>query len=169
MENRNFLIKAENILLRPFAAEDENDALEIFLSDEVKKTYMLPDFKSKDEATALFQRIMKMSLDKDRIVYAIARGRKVIGFINEVDKGEDFIELGYVINPAYKNNGYATMALSASIKELKRMGYKTVKAGYFEENIASRRVMEKCGMTQISFTEEIEYRGKIHRCIYFEI
>ena len=48
------------------------------------------------------------------------------------------------------------------------MGFRKVKAGYFEENVASRRVMEKCGMKQLSYTDEIEYRGIVHKCFYYE-
>lgn len=48
------------------------------------------------------------------------------------------------------------------------MGFRKVKAGYFEENEASRRVMEKCGMKQLSYTDEIEYRGITHKCLYYE-
>ena len=49
------------------------------------------------------------------------------------------------------------------------MGYQRVAAGYFEENIASGRVMEKCGMVATGGTEEIEYRGKKHRVILCRI
>lgn len=50
-----------------------------------------------------------------------------------------------------------------------QMGYKQVITGAFEENIASRRVMEKCGMILTESEEKIEYRGKVHRCVYYLI
>ena len=46
------------------------------------------------------------------------------------------------------------------------MGYSRVIAGHFEENPASRRVMEKCGMGPMDREENIEYRGVPHRCLY---
>ena len=162
-------IQVGKINLRPFFDSDADDALEILLNGEIKKTYMLPDFSSRDDALSLFKRLHKMSLSEDRFVYGISLDNKIIGMINEVEKDDDLIDLGYVIHPSYKNMGFATMALSACIKELKRMGYKTVRAGYFEENIASRRVMEKCGMVMTDQTDTVEYRGKIHNCRYFEI
>ncbi len=64
------------------------------------------------------------------------------------DFANDSAEVGYVINPDYKGNGYATEALRRVIRfgfdylELHR-----IEAHYMEENAASRRVMEKCGMT----------------------
>ncbi len=47
--------------------------------------------------------------------------------------------------------------------------FTVVKTGAFTENIASIRVMEKCGMRRFDETEEIEYRGKNHTCVYYEI
>ena len=80
----------------------------------------------------------------------------------------DTIEIGYVIHLDYQGKGYATEAVHAMIEELLKMGFRKVKAGYFEENVASRRVMEKCGMKQLSYTDEIEYRGIVHKCFYYE-
>jgi len=169
IKSRNWQIQAGAVELRPFCDTDEDDALEIFLSEEVQKTYMLPAFESRDAASKLFKRLLKMSHDEQRFIYGVFLGEKLIGIINEVDKSDELIELGYAINPMHKNHGYATMALRVCIKELKRMGYKTIRAGYFEENTASSRVMEKCGMKVIDHTDTVEYRGKTHKCRYFEI
>ena len=49
------------------------------------------------------------------------------------------------------------------------MGFRRVRAGYFEGNDASRRVMEKCNMQPIEATGEEEYRGEVHRCLYSEV
>ena len=49
------------------------------------------------------------------------------------------------------------------------MGYKTVRVGAFEENAASRRVAEKCEMKLTGKTENIEYRGREHLCVYYEL
>ena len=49
------------------------------------------------------------------------------------------------------------------------MGFDCVRTGYFEENTASGRVMQKCGMHKIDLEEEIEYRGISHHCLYYEI
>ena len=49
------------------------------------------------------------------------------------------------------------------------MGYTYLKAGHFEENAASRRVMEKCGMKRIAHEEELEYKGRMHHCLFMAI
>lgn len=78
------------------------------------------------------------------------------------------IELGYVIHPAYQGKGYATEMLNAVLLDLKELGYIKVLAGAFEENIASIRVMEKCGMEKTDREEDIAYRGRKHHCVYYE-
>ena len=74
-----------------------------------------------------------------------------------------------IINPKFKNNGYATEALEASIKTLLDMGFNEVKTGAFIENLASFRVMEKAGMAKSDYTDQISYNGKMHTCIYYHM
>ena len=42
-------------------------------------------------------------------------------------------------------------------------------AGAFAENLSSIRVMEKCGMQKLAKRADIEYRGKLHRCVYYAV
>lgn len=162
-------LKTERLTLRPFREEDESDVLALLQDDEIKLTYMLPDFPTREAAVKLFRRIMEMSHDDAHFERAIVLGNRVIGFLNDVEIRDGAIEVGYVIHPSEKNRGYATEALSAAIVDLFGRGYAAVCAGYFEENPASGRVMEKCGMKKIDKTDEIEYRGKVHHCVYCEI
>ena len=89
--------------------------------------------------------------------------------INDVYIDNKEIEIGYFINPIYWNKGYATEALKAMIDYLFNIGFKRIIASYFEENIASSRVMAKSGMKPIDFTDNILYRNKNHKCRYCEI
>ena len=92
---------------------------------------------------------------------------KIIGFANTVEIKDKTIEIGYVIYPTYWNQGYATEMLTALIQKLFEMGFAEVLTGAFEENIASQRVMQKSGMTLLDMQDEIEYRGKVHKCVYY--
>lgn len=169
MESKKTSLKTLRLVLKPFETQDMDAAIELFCNEEIKKTFMLPDFSKKEDAEALFTTLKEFSLSQDHFVFGIYHSGQLIGFFNDVDIKENLMEVGYVIHPKYQNQGYATEALSAVIKELFRMGYSVVTAGFFSENQASRRVMEKCGMKQIERTECIEYRGKIHHCIYYSI
>ena len=60
-----------------------------------------------------------------------------------------------------------TRALKLAITELFSLGYREVITGAFDENGASIRVMEKAGMVKLDKIDEIDYRGKLHKCVYY--
>ncbi len=161
-------IYTKRLTLRPIADGDAPDAIKLFTAPEIGETYMLPDFKSREEMLNLFNTLKRLSEAEERFVRGVYLDNRMIGFINDVEIDRDNIELGFVIHPDHKNNGYATEVLTACMDVLFDMGYSTVKTGAFEENSASLRVMEKSGMMRKSTVSELEYRGKIHRCVWFE-
>ena len=169
MPDKPMTIPAGRVLLRPIEEGDWADMLRIFTDDCVKKTYMLPDFDGVEAMDRLFCRFMALSRDPARFVYGVALNGRLVGFLNETVKDEAVIELGYVIHPDWQNRGYMTEALEAAVGALFQMGYRAVRAAFFQGNMASRRVMEKCGMTPTGETEEIEYRGEKRICVYYEI
>ena len=63
----------------------------------------------------------------------------------------------------------ATEAVAAVINEIREMGFKKVIAGFFEGNIGSQKVMEKCGLHLNGKSDEEEYRGKILKCYECEM
>ena len=76
--------------------------------------------------------------------------RKFIGTcgIASVDLPNNTAEIGYVINPKYQNMGIATEAAKAVIRYcFEELRFNRVEARYMIGNDASRRVMDKCGMT----------------------
>ncbi|MGN1344603.1 MAG: GNAT family N-acetyltransferase, partial [Traorella sp.] len=77
------------------------------------------------------------------------------------------IELGYVIDPVFQNKGFASEALNGMIHKMFDLGFKEVVCGAFDDNDASIRVMEKCGMVKMNRFDEIEYQGKFHHCVYY--
>ena len=166
--NKPYFIKTERLIFRSMRDSDCDDVCALLTNKQIAKTYMLPDFDSKEEEIKLFNLLKNLSIDPDRFVYGIDLGSRIIGFINDVEIIDSAIELGFVINPEYHNCGYATEVLMQAIDTLHDMGYDTVKTGAFECNLASQRVMEKAGMQKLDSTEEIEYRGVVHRCIMFE-
>lgn len=159
----------KNITLRFFRQEDQSRILDILTDRTVNRTYMLPDFETKEDAIPLFNRLMLLSNDSHRFVRCIAADDIAIGFLNDVEIKNSTIELGYVIHPDSQGHGYMTAALRLAIHELFKLGYQEVICGAFEENKASQRVMEKAGMLPMTKTDDIEYRGFCHRCVYYHI
>ncbi|MBR4881467.1 MAG: GNAT family N-acetyltransferase [Clostridia bacterium] len=65
-----------------------------------------------------------------------------------IDKANSTAEAGYVLNPDYWGRGLATEALSAVIAlGFEKRGFNRIESKYMVNNLASRRVMEKSGMT----------------------
>lgn len=157
------------VTLRQFQTDDMARMLEILTDNRVNKTYMLPDFTTKEDAIPLFDRLYGLSPEKDRYVRCIALNGACIGFLNDVEIKDGKIELGYVIHPEFQGKGYMTRALDLAIREVFDLGYDEILCGAFAENPASSRVMEKCGMLRLSYTEVIPYRGKDHTCVYYGI
>lgn len=154
---------------RIFWEKDQASVISILMDPTVKQTYMLPDFTTEEDAVRLFRRLMELSQNKGHYVVAICLEDELIGWINDTEQREGSIELGYVIHPRYHGQGYMTEALQAAIADLLERGYNEVKAGAFEENVASIRVMEKCGMVRQEHRDELQYRGVVHRCVYYAI
>lgn len=159
-------ISTERLRLRPVTAEDTDDLVRILCNDCIKQTFMLPDFPNRAAAEKMADRYRTLSSDPSRFVMGIALDGRLIGLVNEVDKSADTIEIGYVIHPDWQNRGYATEMLKAVLPALHGCGYRTVLAGYFSENTASGRVMEKAGMRRIGRMDTVTYRGRTHQCLY---
>lgn len=80
-----------------------------------------------------------------------------IGVLSEENREAD---LGYGIDPAYWGRGYATEAVGALID----FGFLDLKlhrivARCDQDNVASRRVMERLGMTREGLLRESRYLG----------
>jgi len=160
-------IQTARLMLKPISDSDQTAMISILTDDIVKKTYLLPDFRTKEQAVMLFSKLREYSRSDMHYVRGIYLNETLIGILNDVEIREGSIELGYVIHPDYHNHGYATEALTAAIRDLFEHGFTTVIAGAFEDNLASIRVMEKAGMSRLNRNEEIEYRGDMHQCVYY--
>jgi RimJ/RimL family protein N-acetyltransferase len=164
MKNKDLLIKTNRLILKNISIKDQKEFIEIIENEEVSKTYMLPLFKTYEEKLNLFNRFIELTNNLERFVYGIYLKDRLIGFVNDVYIKDDEIELGYVIDPRFKNQGYASEVLDYSINYLFSLGYKSVKAGAFIENKASLRVIQKCNMQKLDGYEEIVYRDEKHLC-----
>lgn len=164
-------ITTQRLVLKPYDSDDRKRLVELMLNGEITKTFMVPDYETEQEYLELADKLIRFSSieDEAHLEYGIYLNGEMIGFVNDCGFDDDEIEIGYVIHPDYQNCGYATEAVRAVIGELWEMGFSRISAGFFEGNEASRKVMEKCGMTLNGESDEEEYRGKTLRCFYCEI
>jgi RimJ/RimL family protein N-acetyltransferase len=80
--------------------------------------------------------------DEKNAVYAIRSENVLVGCVNcRADTGE----IGYWIGRKYWNRGFATSALRALISVMPDNVRRIVWAGTLPGNVASKRVLQKCG------------------------
>lgn len=161
--------KTQRLTVRPFLDGDREKMIEMLYDESIKKTYMIPDFPDRTAAEKMFAAFMRLSLDASRFVGAISLGDELIGFMNDTEIAGESVEMGYVISPKYQNRGFCTEAMIGAINHLFEKGFSEVVCGAFEENAASLRVMQKCGMKLLDKIDVIEYRGINHNCLYYSI
>ena len=110
---------------------------------------------------------------QNRSLFAIRlkENEQLIGILVTCDETEASCEIGYGIGSAWWGRGYATEAARAFIAYLfETKELRTVCASFFTGNDASRRVMEKCGMTYSRFSaKELTYLGKERDLTYYSI
>ena len=166
--NKSSIVTAR-LTLDVIREEDFDSLISIFKDEIVSKTYMVPDMKSKDEEKRLFASLSNLSLRDDRYVYGIFLDKRLIGIINDTDISGNVIEIGYALHPDFFSKGYMTEALNGLIQYLFKNGFDEIVCGAFDRNTASIHVMEKCGLSPLDKSEEIEYRSMLHHCIYYSI
>ena len=162
-------ITTPRLTLGEIRERDFESLIAIMKSDEVGKTYMVPDLPDHEAEMKLFTRIRELSERDDRYVFGIFLDNVLIGMLNDTEISGKTIEVGYAFYPDYWGKGYATEALSTVIPFLFSAGFDEVIAGAFECNPASLRVMEKSGMKRSNLKGEVEYRGVTHKCVYYSI
>ncbi len=160
-------METERLILDPVRGSDKEDYfINISHDKKVLETFICRyaesledfDFSSYPGRTDLFAVRLKET------------GR-LIGIVDFFDEKDGVCEIGYGIGSRYWNHGYATEAVRRFLDYLFcEKGLHTVYASFFTGNDASRRVMEKCGMTLDHFSEkELTYLGKERDLIYYAV
>ena len=163
------IIKTDRLILRPLI---DNDAADMFKNwtwdSRVSKYCRWHPHKGIEETKQLLK--MYKSQAESGFDYrwgiTLRDSNNLIGVIDVIDLSEDkkTAEVGYVLAYDYWNNGYLTEALKAVIIELFNDGVETVLADHHVENIASGRVMEKCGMKFTHFSKAKAKFGSDELC-----
>lgn len=153
-------IETNRFILRKFNDNDLQDLHEI-LKDETVNTY-LPWFVSQtleDTRAFLEERIYSQYEKGVSYFYAIEskKTHKVIGYadVTDIDLEEKCGDLGYGIHKDYWGQGIASEVSMAMLERLKEDGFAYIHATCDQKNIASGKVMQKCGMKyQYSYEEQ---------------
>ena len=79
------MIKGERLVLDIIKNKDQLEMVSLFKNNEIKETYMIPDYDSDDKYLNLFNKFVQLSEDKNRFVRCIYLNNLLIGFLNDVE------------------------------------------------------------------------------------
>ncbi len=156
-------LHTENLILRKFKYEDDQDMLKNWASDErVQLQYAEPVYKTKSDVKTLLNKYISSyeKLDYYRWAIILKENSECIGQIAFyfIDNKNEFAEIEYCIGHDFQCNGYATEATRKIMQfGFKEINFFKVQIGHKSINLPSKKVIEKC---------KFKFDGKIRACLY---
>ncbi len=158
-------IKTERLTITRFTQDMAQSVYENSQDDNTRR--FVPDevYDSVEEAReAIAFLISRYDSADGPFVYPIItnEGGQNIGYVQlcKLELGEESWEIGYHIAKSFTGKGYATESVKAFLPVMaQKLNMKEVYGICLAENLASVRVLEKCGFTQIYQGPGI-YQGK---------
>lgn len=144
-------LESERLILRRINEADAEEIFNGFVNQDGFLYYANKKKRSLEEEKKSLEGIDKKYENKSYYNWLITlKGNgNIIGSINlRVEEKNETVEFNYAIDERYSSKGYMTEALNL-IKEfsLNKLDVNRFQGGCCIENIASKRVMEKCNMT----------------------
>ena len=162
-------IETERLVLFPYT----KDNLRLFNDDlgAFEKNFgVLYHGEELDYLLAGFLRKLEQEIAEDEENYlfftefliVLKENNRIIGSIDYKYVPKDgTTEVGYGLNSAYQGNGYMTEALTAFLELGKRLGIRKVLADTEKSNIASQRVLQKCGFRFLKEEKNLWWEKKM--------
>ena len=150
----NTVLETERLWLRPMTLSDLED-YHAYTSDDALLRYDYPAHQSLEESLeGLVLYHLQSPLGKYGI--ALKEANRLIGNISlRLSPDDSACFIGYTVNGAYHGQGYATEAVQTLLDLAEKLSVTHVLAKIDERNLASRRVVEKCGFTEIRREEGV--------------
>lgn len=158
--------ETDRLILREFSIEDAQDFYALNLDEEVMKYTADRVFTTVAESEELIRNYDQYKLNGyGRWTVAFKETNVVLGwcglkYITSVDE----VDLGYRLHRKFWNKGYATEACKASLDiGFKEYNLDLIVGRTMVDNLASRRVLEKIGMTYWKDFDFEEHPGAYYR------
>ena len=156
------ILKTDNLCLRHWKDSDAESLFNLAKNPKIGPIAGWPPHTSVEDSLNVIKTIFTR-----QECYAITKNHHIIGSIELLIHpngnhwwGEGSAELGYWIGEDYQARGYATEACRILIKRaFEDLDIKQIFATYKQENIASKRVLEKLGFKYCSQLNNIDYQN----------
>ncbi len=149
------IVETNRFVIKPFNENMAESVRDVSLDEDNRR--FVPDevFETTEEARAILRQIMAWyKEERAPLVYAVVlKSGEHIGHVQAVPLEESEWEIGYHIAAAHTGKGYATDAVKAFLPLVtKRLALQRMWGICRADNVASCRVLEKCGFA-------LEYAG----------
>ena len=157
-----FLLETERLTITEFTPDMAQAVHENSLDDDNRR--FVPDevFETVDEAAETIDFLMSQygGVEGPLVYPVLLKDGTNIGYVQAVPLGDGVWEVGFHVGGKYTKNGYATEAVKAFLPVImKRIGIDKIAGVCLAENIASQKVMEKCGFVS-EFMGIGDYQGE---------
>lgn len=165
-----FYLETPRLVITQFAPDMARAVHENSLDGDTRR--FVPDevFETEDEAaeTIAYLTAQYESGEGPLVYPVLLRDGTYIGYVQAVPLEDGAWEIGYHIGGRYTKKGYATEAVGAFLPAvMERLGISGISGICVSENLASRRVMEKCGF-ELAYWGMGTYQGQTREiCRYF--
>ncbi|MDD2591419.1 MAG: GNAT family N-acetyltransferase [Erysipelotrichaceae bacterium] len=162
-------IETKRLILRPLSNKDAYDIFININNDKQVLDYFKAPYYENFNASSI-DSLVRLSNDPTSYCWGIELKeiKECIGIFLQQARNDYIgsIEIGYAIGSRYWNQGYVSEAVIAVIKYLfNDINYHKITAGHVIENLASKRVLEKCGLVY----EGIRKDDFFHNDRYYDI
>ncbi len=153
-------LETERLILRPWLVTDDKDLFEYAKDPAVGPVAGWPPHTSVENSNEIIKTVLAVD---ETYAVCLKEDNKAIGSIglmigkaSHLDLPETEGEIGYWIGVPFWGQGL----IPEAVKELQRHGFEDLKleniwCGYYDGNMKSKRVQEKCGFTYHHTKENI--------------
>lgn len=137
------MLKSERLILKKPELEDVDKILKIHNSDFVQRYNMMKIYDRQDMIKEIVEE------GKNTYYLQLLDSKEIIGAIFI---GKDYLRhhvaavcLSYYLDERYQSNGYMDEGLKIVVDKLFKQGIEVISARVFEDNFASKKLLEKLG------------------------
>ncbi len=165
-----FNLETERLIITEFTPDMAQAVHENSLDEDTRR--FVPDevFETVEDAADAIDFLLSQygGTDGPLVYPVLLKDRTNIGYVQAVPIGEGVWEVGYHVGGKYTKNGYATEAVKAFLPVImKRVGIEKIAGICVVENVASQKVMKKCGFVH-EFSGVDNYQGEQREiCRYY--
>ena len=154
-------MESERLIFKKFSLVDLDDVFEFGSDDETCKFVTWDKHKNILET----EKVITDYFMKNKYCFAIV---EKISNEFKANKQNNSLSFGYVLNKKFWNKGYMTETLNFMLDyAFNTLKVNRVCAAHIKENIASGKVMEKCGLEIEGIFEDVEFlKGRYITLVY---